>query len=159
VAFGYRVDVVNNRLQQIINAVDAGGSNGALVIGTSGLTISSILLAKPSATVSSGVLTLSGCPRVDSFAAAAGTPTIGTIYDSNGIAVVSGLTVGISTSNDLVIDHANVARGDIVSLIYGTITGNLVSSLNTNSTGSGSYVPKLDFSDARNSQYIPLMVP
>ena len=121
----YNVNVRNSRLTAVVNAIDAGASNGVLTIGTTGMAtvLATILLAKPSATVSGGVLTFSGLPRTDAAADNSGTAAAAQIADSNGTVVVSGLTVGTSGA-DIIISSVTITLGDIVSLVTATITGN-----------------------------------
>lgn len=120
----YNVTVRNNRLQQVINAIDGGAGNGNLNIQTSGsATIVSITLQKPSATISNGVLTFSGTPIVNPGAPVSGIAAIATVTDSNNNVIISGLTVG-TAGTDIVISQTNIAAGDIISFTSGTITGN-----------------------------------
>jgi hypothetical protein len=123
----YSLGVRNNRLQQVINAIDGGAGNGTIKLGTSGMAVilSSIVLAKPSATIlsSAAILVFSGLPLVDPSAAANGTAANGEITDSVGNIVVSGLTVG-TAGTDIIINNTAVVLGEIVAFTSGTITGN-----------------------------------
>lgn len=121
----YSLTVRNNRLQQVINAIDGGSGSGKLQIGIAGIpiVISTIVLAKPCATIAAGILTFSGLPILDASAAFAGTPTEGRITDSAGTIVISGLTVGTVGTN-LIITPAVVSAGDPITFSSGTITGN-----------------------------------
>ena len=121
----YSTAVKNDRLQVVVDAIDAGASNGRLQIGTSGMAsvLATILLADPCGTVASGVLTFSGLPRTDSFADVSGTAAEAQITDSDGTVVVSGLTVG-TASADVVISTTSISIGDVVSLLTAAITGN-----------------------------------
>ncbi len=121
----YSVTVRNNRLQQVINAIDAGVGNGKIQIGTTGmaLVLSTVILAKPCATISNGVLTFSGTPISDPSAAQSGFAVAARITDSAGTVVASGLTVG-GAGNDIVISLQNITAGSIVTFVSGTITGN-----------------------------------
>lgn len=126
-AITYSIPVRNNRLQQVINAIDAGAGNGRIQIGTAGfgLVLSTVTLLKPSATISSGVLTFSGTPLVDAAAANTGFATLGRITDSAGTVVASGLTVGLAGSgSDITISLQNITVGSIVTFQSGSITGN-----------------------------------
>ncbi len=121
----YSVTVRNNRLQQVINAIDGGAGNGKIQIGTAGmgLVLSTVVLLKPCATIAAGVLTFSGTPLVDPSAAANGFATEGQITDSAGTVVASGLSVGVA-GTDIVITLQNITIGSIVTFVSGTITGN-----------------------------------
>lgn len=121
----YNTTVKNNRLTQVLNALDAGAGDGVLVIGTSALSgatgvLVTITLTKPSATVAAGVLTLSGVP-ITATAGAAGTAAKAELRDSAGTVVASGLTVGTS-GTDIVINSTSISNGESVTLNSGTIT-------------------------------------
>ena len=122
----YNVTVRSARLQVVANAIDAGAGNGVLRIGTAnmGLVLSSIVLAKPCATISSGVLTISHVPLTDVSAAMTGVAASGRIDTSAGTVVVSCLTVGLSTAFDIIISKTGISAGDIVTMTSGTIVGN-----------------------------------
>lgn len=121
----YSVTVRNNRLQQVVNAIDAGVGNGLLKVGTSSMAsvLSTITFVKPCGTISSGILTFSGLPIVDGSAAGSGTAVAAQITDSAGTVVVSGLTVS-SAAGDIIIDNSAITVGDTVTLLSATITGN-----------------------------------
>lgn len=122
----YNVNVRNARLQQVINAIDAGPGNGQLKLGTAGmaLLLSTIVLNKPCGTILNGVLTFSGTPLVDPAAVNGGLAGAGQITDSAGTVVVSGLTVGLGGPVDIVIDQLALLPGSVVTFTAGTITGN-----------------------------------
>lgn len=114
-AITYSTTVKNNRLTQVLNAIDAGAGNGILVIGTTGMatTLASITLAKPSATVSAGVLTFSGLPK-SATATGTGTAAEARITDSTATIVISGLTVGTS-GTDIIIDNTSITSGQTIN--------------------------------------------
>lgn len=123
----YNVTVRNNRLQQVINAIDAGAGSGLLLIGTANMAVvlSTVTLQKPCATIAAGVLTFSGTPLNDPFAVGGGLAAAGRITDSAGTVVVSGLTVGLAGSgSDITISLQNITAGSIVVFQSGTIIGN-----------------------------------
>lgn len=124
----YNTTVRNNRLQQVVNAIDGGPGNGLLEIGTTGMgaVLSTVVLAKPCGTIAAGVLTFSGVPLNDVAAAGIGNAAAARITDSTGTTVISGLTIGTvgSSVTDMVISQASVDSGDIVSFVSGTIVGN-----------------------------------
>lgn len=121
----YNLTVRNNRLTQVVNAIDAGAGNGKLVIGTAGMgtILSTITLNKPCGVVAGGVLTFSGVPINDPSAAATGTAAAAIITDSTATTVISGLTVGLA-GTDIIISLATITAGSIVTFTSGTITGN-----------------------------------
>lgn len=124
-AINYSTAVKNNRLTQVVNAVDGGAGAGVLVIGTSALSgatgvLASITLADPCGTVSAGVLTLSGLPK-SATASATGTAALAELRDSTGTVVASGLTVGTSAA-DIIINATAISVGQTVQINSGTIT-------------------------------------
>ena len=120
----YNTNVINSRLTVVLNAIDAGSGSGKLLIGTTGMavTLSTITLSKPCGTISAGVLTFSGVPLTDGFAANTGTASAAEITDSAGTVIASGLTVG-TAGTDMIISTTSITQGDIVSLTVATITG------------------------------------
>jgi len=120
----YNTSVINDRLQVVITAIDAGAGSGLIQIGTAamGSVLSTITLNKPSATISSGVMTFSGLPLVDGSAALGGNPAAARILDSDGTTIISGLTVSTGTA-DIIISHGTISAGDIVTFVSGSITG------------------------------------
>lgn len=122
----YATSVINNRLQQVINAIDGGAGSGRIQIGTTGMAtvLATTTLLKPCATISSGVLTFSGTPLA-SIASNTGVASAARITDSTGSVVASGLTVGLSSQGlNVVINLINVTAGSIVTMTSGVITGN-----------------------------------
>lgn len=115
-AVTYSNTVKNNRMTQVLNAIDGGAGNGVLKIGTTGMaaTLVSITLDKPSGTVASQALTFSGLPN-SGTATGAGTAAAAQITDSTGTVVVDGLTVGTS-GTDVIIDNTSIAIGQTVNL-------------------------------------------
>ena len=123
-AVDYNTNVTNDRLQVVIDAIDAGAGSGLINIGTTamGVVLSTIVLNKPCATISGGVLTFAGLPLVDGAANATGIAVAGQVTDSNGTIVISGLTVG-TVSGDIIISDADIVTGGLVTFQAGTITG------------------------------------
>lgn len=97
----YSLTCINNRLQAVVDTIDGGGSNGFLVLKQSGITVVSIELARPCGTVSAGVLTFDG--TLTDTAIASGLVNTAVITDSNGVDVVTDLSVGIPLSGAQVI--------------------------------------------------------
>jgi hypothetical protein len=122
----YNVNVRNARLQQVVNAIDAGPGNGRLQIGTPNMAVvlSTVILNKPSGTIAGGILTFSNTPLVDPLAANTGLAASGQVTDSTGTVVISGLSVGTSSAFDIQISLPNISAGSIVTFTSGTITGN-----------------------------------
>ena len=114
-AVTYSTTVKNNRMTQVVNALDGGSGNAILRIYTSGYAAAlvDITLAKPSGTVSGGVLTFSSLPKTGT-ATGAGTAAAARLLDSAGTTVVDGLTVGTS-GTDVIIDNASISVSQTVS--------------------------------------------
>ena len=114
-AITYTASLKQDRMQKIIDRLDAQGGNAILKIGTSGMgtTLVSITLAKPSATVSGGVLTFSGLPK-SATASAAGTAAAAQLCDSASTVWIDGLTVGTSGTN-IIIDNTSIALSQTVN--------------------------------------------
>jgi|SRR6266446_6372073 len=123
----YSLAAINARLQGVITTIDAGSSNGRIVLLAGAAAISTVLLAKPSGTVNGGVLTFTG-PLSDPSAGGTGNITGGQIQDSNGSIAVSGLTAGIPLSGaDIIISNGLnstfVSAGQAVQVLAAQITG------------------------------------
>lgn len=111
------------RLGAVVAQIDAGAGPGTLEIGTTGMaTVLAVLtLADPSATVAGTVLTFDFDPDItDSSANATGTAAAAQIKDSNGVVVISGLTVGLSAA-DIILDSLSITAGQAVTLTTGVI--------------------------------------
>lgn len=123
-AVHYSTPVVTSRLQQVVNAIDAGSTNGIMRLLASGSVASSLTLSKPSASASNGVLTFNNMPLVDP-SAVGGIVTGARFEDSNGNIVISGLTVATAPSTyDISITPSNViAAGQTVAVTAASITG------------------------------------
>lgn len=114
-AVNYATSLKADRMTAVITRLDAQSGNAILKIGTSGMafTLASITLAKPSATVSGGVLTFSGLPK-SATATGAGTAAAAQLTDSAGTVWVDGLTVGVSGTN-VIIDNTSISVGQTVN--------------------------------------------
>lgn len=118
----YSTTVKNNRMTQVLNAIDGGSAGGTLEIGTTGMgtVLAVIPLADPCGSVSSGVLTFT-MPQSDTNADASGTAAEARIKDSSGTVVVSGLTVGTSGAN-INLSSVGITAGDTVTINSAAIT-------------------------------------
>lgn len=125
-AVDYNLTVRTNRLQQGINATDAGATNGVLRLLDSGGTIlASLSLARPSATAANGVATFNGMSLIDPAAAATGYATAARTEDGDGNTIISGLTVGMGSTSEIVMSPTNfITAGQTVAITAATITGN-----------------------------------
>ncbi len=123
----YSQTCINNRLLGVVTTIDAGSSNGVMVLLAGGVVISTIPLQKPSATVNGGVLTFSGS-LVDPSAAGSGVVTTAQVKDSGGNVVISGFTVGIpgATADIIISNSLNstlVTNSQVVQVLSAQITG------------------------------------
>jgi hypothetical protein len=106
----YSLTVRNNRLTQVVNAIDGGTTNGYLrLLDGRGSTISSFQLSRPCGLVSGGVLTFSGMSLIDPAASGS----------SYAVAARTGPT------SDIIMNPTNfITAGQTVALTAATITGN-----------------------------------
>ncbi len=119
----YNTATINYRLTAVVDNIDAGSTNGILVIGTAGMaaTLASVVLAKPCGTVAGGILTFTA--PVSNTITTAGTMAAAIITDSAGTTIASGLTVGTSTGYDIVASTLAITSGSVLTLLSATITG------------------------------------
>lgn len=122
----YNITVRNNRLQQALNAIDAGTGHGVLrLLDPGGVILSSLALAKPCAAIAGGLMNFLGLSLIDPAAAASGLATRARIEDSTGTVVIDGLTVSTSTGADIILAPTNaIAAGQTIAIQSGTIQGN-----------------------------------
>lgn len=123
-AVTYSTAVKTARMSAVITQIDAGAGPGTLEIGTTGFgsVLAIITLADPSGTATSGVLTFDFDPDVsDTSANASGTAAVARVKDSNGVIVISDLTVSTSGA-DVNLDSVSITAGQTVTLTTGTIT-------------------------------------
>lgn len=122
----YDLTTLTSRLQVVVNAIDAGATNGSLVLlGSGGTTLSTLQLARPCGVAFNGVLTFSGMSLIDPAAASGGRALAARISDGDGNIIISGLTVGLANTNDIVMSPTDViAAGQTVAITQASITGN-----------------------------------
>lgn len=125
-AVDYNITVRTNRLQQGINATDAGATNGVMrLLDSGGNVLSTLELARPSAIAANGVATFSGMSLIDPAAAATGYATAARTEDGDGNIIISGLTVGMGSTSEIVMSPTNyITAGQTVAITAATITGN-----------------------------------
>lgn len=121
----YDISLKNTRMSAVVSAIDNGGA-GSLLFGTSSgfggaNLLATITFNATCGTVSGGVLTFSGTPLVDSSAANTGTAAEGEVEDGVGHVVISGLTIGTSTT-DIVLSSTSIVSGQSVTITAATIT-------------------------------------
>lgn len=123
----YSQTAIDYRLQGVIDAIDSGGSNGSLVLLTDSTVISTVSLARPCGTVSGGILTFTGT-LLDPSATGTGFVNNAQIWNSNGVIMVSDLSVGIpSEVVDVIIanglNNTLISAGQAVQVLAAQITG------------------------------------
>ncbi len=128
-SLNYTTAIAQDRLQAVIDNIDAGGSgsHGKLVIGTSALSgvtgvLVTVPLDFPSATISVKTLTFAGVP-IDTTASANGTAAKAELRDGSDTVIASGLTVGLTGSGaNIIMDTTAVTTSRPVRLVSATIT-------------------------------------
>lgn len=122
----YNLTVRTNRLQQVVNAIDGGATNGWMrLLSAGGVTLSSLQLSRPMGTISGGILFFNGLSLIDPAASASGGAAFARIEDGGGTIVISGLTVGTGSSFEVVMSPTNViVAGQTIAITQATITGN-----------------------------------
>lgn len=115
-AVTYSSTVKDNRMTQVLNAIDGGAGAGYIEICSAAyaLVLATITLSDPCGSVGSGVLTFT-MPHSDPIADNTGTAAIARIKDSAGNIIVSGLTVGAG-SGDVNLSSVAITAGDTVTL-------------------------------------------
>lgn len=120
------MQLVSDLISGLTVAASTGSASaGQLVIGTSALSgstgvLATIPLSAPAATIAGSILTISGVP-LTGLASAAGTPAVAELRNNAGTTIISGLTVG-TTSSDIIITSATISLGGSVVVTSGTIT-------------------------------------
>ena len=121
----YNVTVINNRLQQVVNAVDANGNGVLRLLNSGNGIVSSFTLLVPSMSIAGGVATFNGLSLLD-VSAVGGTAVAARVEDGVGNVVISGLVVNNTASPppDIILSPTNIiAAGQTVALSAATITG------------------------------------
>ena len=121
-AVTYATDVKTDRMQAVVDQIDAGAGAGYIEIGTAAMaaTLATITLADPCGTVTGAVLTFT-MPKSDTSADADGTAAAARIRDSDNNDCITGLTVGTG-SEDIVLDSVSITTGQTVTINSATIT-------------------------------------
>lgn len=118
----YNGTLKTQRMQNVVDAIDAGAGPGYIEIGTAGMAsvLATLELADPSFTVAGDTMTMAGTPRADTSADESGSAAAARIKDSDGNVVVSGLTVGTSGAN-VIVTNTTIEAGDEVRIVAGAI--------------------------------------
>lgn len=121
-AVTYSNTVKDNRMTQVLNAIDGGAGAGYIEICSAAYAsvLATIALSDPCGSVGTQALTLT-MPKSDTNADATGTAAIARIKDSVGNIIVSGLTVGAG-SGDINLSSVAITAGDTVTLNSAVIT-------------------------------------
>lgn len=119
----YTTTIINERLTDVLAAIDAQASAGNLVFYNSTNTVLVTLpLSQPAGTVSGGVLTFSGLP-LSGTAVFSGLATSAQVQDGNGNLVISGLIINGPNPDIILSPTANILSGQTVAITFATITG------------------------------------
>lgn len=118
----YNNTVKDNRMTQVLNAIDGGAAAGYIEICSAAYAavLATITLSDPCGSVSAQALTFT-MPKSDTNADAPGTAAIARIKDSDGNIIVSGLTVGTG-GTDIVLTSLAITAGDTVTINTAVIT-------------------------------------
>lgn len=118
----YNIATRNNRLSQVVNALDAATPPGSFqLLDSGGNILASMQMQQPMGSVTGGVLSFFGLSLIAPAAAATGVATGAQFIDGNGNVVISGLTA----NNDFVISpNSNVTAGQTIALTFAQIIGN-----------------------------------
>lgn len=121
-AVTYSSTVKDNRMTQVLNAIDGGVAAGYIEICSAAYAsvLATITLADPCGSVAANALTFT-MPKSDTNADNTGTAAIARIKDSAGNIIVSGLTVG-TVGTDIVLSSVGITAGDTVTINSATIT-------------------------------------
>lgn len=121
-AVTYSNTVKDNRMTQVLNAIDGGAGAGYIEICSAAYAavLATITLSDPCGTVGTQALTLT-MPKSDTIADNTGTAAIARIKDSTGTIVVSELTVSTSGA-DINLSSLAITAGDTVTLNSAVIT-------------------------------------
>lgn len=121
-AVTYSNTVKDNRMTQVLNAIDGGAGAGYIEICSAAYAavLATITLSDPCGSVAAQALTLT-MPTSDTNADNTGTAAIARIKDSTGTIVVSGLTVSTSGA-DINLSSLAITAGDTVTLNSAVIT-------------------------------------
>lgn len=119
-SINYPTAVKNARLQVVATALDAQTAPGTLELYAGATVFAIETLAKPSATITNGVLSLAGVP-ITTTVLATGTVTTARLKDGSGTVVADGLTVGTSGTN-IIINSTSLVQNQNVTLNSFTIT-------------------------------------
>ena len=126
-AVDYSTTVLTERLQIVINNIDAGSTNGFMrLFNSAATTLASFQLSRPCGVASNGVLSFSGLSLIDPAAAATGVATSARIEDGDGNIIIHGLVVdGPAGATDIFLTPAGaITAGQTVAITAATITGN-----------------------------------
>lgn len=121
----YNTNVLNRRLQDVVDAIDAGGGNGWMrLLDSSSNVLSSFQLSRPMGVVANAVITFNGLSLIDPSAAANGEARGARVESSTGTVVISGLLVNGTKPDIILTPTATIVAGQTVAITAATITGN-----------------------------------
>lgn len=118
----YASAIKDARMNAALAGIDGNASPATLEICTAAYAsvLVTITLAKPSFTMSGGVLTMAGVPK-SGVAGNTGTAAVARIKDGGGGIQAQGLTVGTSGS-DINLNSTSITSGQTVTITSATVT-------------------------------------
>ena len=118
----YAQALKDQRMTDVVNAIDAQSANGFLEIGTANMAavLVQISFQKPSFSEANSTITMAGAPK-SGVASATGTAANARIKDGSGNVQVQNLTVGTAGS-DIILNATSITSGQTVTLTSATIT-------------------------------------
>ena len=111
------------RMNAVITLIDVGSGSELVIMESDDTVVANIPLADPCApgAAGAGVITFTATNMSDTNAPASGTAAKAEINDGNGLAVITGLTVGVA-AEDIVLDSVSITAGQTVTISSATIT-------------------------------------
>lgn len=120
----WSADIENARMQASLNGIDGNASPAQLQLFTDAYAtqLVSIILNKPSFSLSGSVLTMLGMPKTG-VAINTGVAKLAVIKDGGGNIKLSGITVGNGSLNeDIILQNPSITAGQTVTLSSSTLT-------------------------------------
>lgn len=97
--------------------IRTGSKPATVATGATGTLLATVVLADPSGSAATGVLTLSGLPKTDTAADNTGTAGWFRVYDSTGAGVLDGTVSGTGGGGDMEVDNPSLVTGQTFSIV------------------------------------------
>ena len=108
----YKLSLKNTRLQDVVDAIDAGAGPGAIQIWTTSFVLQLLNrpLQKPCGRVTDGVLNFLLAAQTNALET--GVPGVARIVDSNGVAIIDQMSVSLSGGGgDVIMSSLSLTQG------------------------------------------------